>query len=236
MQSPCLLTSYSTRDSLSGELFPARWIGLRLFPGRVFFIETIVLIDGQNLYHSARTAWLQAIYGASSPCAWPSYDVEKLAYTLTSRVPGRILSEIRSYTGVPNPSAGPSQRFWHGFWTNKLRRMRNQSIYVFRGGVRSGGQEKGIDVSLALDLVQATYEQRFDVAIIVSQDSDFGPAVRLSKAIAQTQNRNLTFESCFPYGPGSTLQRGVPGTVWFQIYQATYDACLDLTDYRPKGP
>lgn len=196
-------------------------------------MRTIVLIDGQNLYHLAKLAWFQTTGGFPSPYAWPSYDVEKLALALTSRVTGRVLSEIRFYTGVPNPSAGPSQRFWHGFWTNKLRSMRNQGIYVYRGNVNSGGQEKGVDVSLALDLVQATYEQRFDVVIIVSQDSDFGPAVRLSKEIAQTQNRNLIFESCFPYGPASTPRRGVPGTVWYQIDQATYDACLDPMDYRP---
>lgn len=197
-------------------------------------MRTIVLIDGQNLYHLAKRAWTQAIYSLSSPYAWPSYDIEKLAHALTSRVPERILSETRFYTGVPNSSDGPSQRFWHGFWSNKLRRMRNQGIYVYRGSVNSGGQEKGVDVSLALDLVQATYEQRFDVAIIVSQDSDFGPAVRLSKAIAKSQNRNLIFESCFPYGPGSISRRGVPGTVWYEIDQVTYDACLDTTDYRPK--
>ena len=100
--------------------------------------------------------------------------------------------------------------------------------------MNAGGQEKGVDVSLALDLVQATYEQRYDAVIIVSQDSDFGPAVRLSKAIAQSQNRMLSYESSFPVGPGSVSRRGVPGTRWFPIDQATYDACLDPTDYRPS--
>ena len=199
-------------------------------------MRTIVLIDGQNLYHLARLAWFRAIYGLSSPYAWPSYDVEKLARALTSRVPGRFLSEIRFYTGVPNPAAGPSQRFWHGFWTNKLRRMRNQGICVYRGRVNAGAQEKGVDVSLALDLVQTTYEQRCDAFIIVSQDSDFGPAVRLSKAIAQSQNRRLVYESYFPVGPGSTSRRGVPGTVWYHIDQATYDACIDPRDYRSNRP
>ena len=63
-------------------------------------------------------------------------------------------------------------------------------MHVYRGRVSSGGQEKGVDVSLAVDLVQATYEQRYEVAIIVSQDADFGPAVLLAKNIARTQGRN----------------------------------------------
>ena len=64
-------------------------------------------------------------------------------------------------------------------------------MYVYRGRVNAGGQEKGVDVSLALDLVRATYDRQFEVAIIVSQDWDFGPAVRLAKEIAQAQGRRL---------------------------------------------
>ena len=90
-----------------------------------------------------------------------------------------------------------------------------------------------MDVSLALDLVRATYEQQYDAAIIVSQDWDFGPAVRLAKEIAKAQSRRLAFESCFPHGLGSHSRRGVPGTTWIPIDQTTYDSCRDPRDYRP---
>lgn len=196
-------------------------------------MRTLVLVDGQNLYHLARRAWASRPLAQASPYAWPSYDVEKLGRTLVSRIAGRSLSEIRFYTGVPDPSGGPSEQFWHGFWSNKLRALRNRGIYVYRGKVNAGGQEKGVDVSLALDLIQATYDQRYEVAIIVSQDWDFGPAVRLAKQVAQGQNRRLVYESAFPVGPGSLSRRGVPGTTWVPIDKATYDSCHDPTDYRP---
>ena len=200
------------------------------------FLRALVLFDGQNLHHLAKLAWGSSLGDALSPYLWPSYDVAKLAQALVARIPGRILSEIRFYTGVPDPSLGTRQKFWYGFWSNKLRPMENQGIYVYRGQVNVGGQEKGVDVSLAIDLVQATYEQRYEVAIIVSQDTDFGPAVRLAKIIARNQGRQLAYESAFPGGPGSRSQRGVgvPGTLWVPIDQATYDACLDPADYRPK--
>ena len=191
--------------------------------------RAIVFIDGQNLYHLARKAWAS---GAKSPYGWPSYDVEKLAQALVSRIPGRTLAEIRFYTGVPDPAMGGSE-FWHGFWSNKIRHLRSRGVYVYRGRVNSGGQEKGVDVSLAVDLVRATYDQVYEAAIIVSQDWDFGPAVRLAKQIAKAQGRWLTFESCFPFGPGLS-PRGVPGTTWLHIDQATYDSCHDPTDYRPR--
>ena len=206
-----------------------------MLPGRVFFaMRTIVFIDGQNLYHLAKTAWIGSTVAVPNPYDWPSYDVGKLADALVARTPGRVLSEIRFYTGVPDPTAGARQARWHGFWANKLRYLQNGGIYVYAGKVNSGGQEKGVDVSLALDLVEATYEQRYEVAIIVSQDSDFGPAVSLAKKIARSQHRALTFESAFPIGPRIS-RRGVPGTTWVHIDQTTYDACFDPRDYRPKG-
>lgn len=103
---------------------------------------------------------------------------------------------------------------------------------VYTGRVNSAGQQKGVDVSLALDLIQATPEQRYDAAIIVSQDADFGPAVRLAKNIAHSQKRYLLFESAFPVGRG-TSRRGLPGTTWTHIDQATYDACRDHRGIPP---
>ena len=193
-------------------------------------MDTIVFIDGQNLYHSSKDAWHTNPMDKASSYAWPSFDVEKIADALVSREAGRVLSQIRFYTGVPNRSSNP---YWHGFWTNKLRYLSRRGIYVYQGKVNRGGQEKGVDVSLALDLVQAAHERRYDVAIIVSQDADFGPAVRLARQIAESQNRTLKFESAFPFYPGRVSRRGVPGTTWVRIDQAMYDACLDPGNYRP---
>ena len=186
-------------------------------------MQTIVFVDGQNLYHLAKYAW-----GPGGPYEHPSYDVQQLAQTLVDLAPGRTLVDTHFYTGVPDATARPRL---NRFWTNKLRHLRNQGIKVYRGRVNSGGQEKGVDVSLALDLVKATYEQRYDLAIIVSQDSDFGPAVRLAKEIANDQGRRLAFESAFPFQQGIVSERGVPGTRWVRINKAMYDACHDPRQY-----
>ena len=91
--------------------------------------------------------------------------------------------------------------------------MDEQGLHLlYRGGMNPGGLEKGVDVSLALDLVRATYDRRYQVAIIVSQDWDFGPAVRMAKEIARAQGRRQSFESCIPVCLGSLSRTGVPGT------------------------
>ncbi|MQY80699.1 MAG: NYN domain-containing protein [Dehalococcoidia bacterium] len=192
-------------------------------------LNTIVFFDGQHLYRSAKDAWRPLPAVGPSNYSWPSYDVEKLADTLVSRDSQRILKQIRFYTGVPDNNSNPP---WHGFWTNKLRYLKSRGVETYRGYINPAGHEKGVDVRIAIDLVQLTYEQEYDVAMIISQDWDFGPAVRLCKEIARDQGRQLIFESCFPVGPGRTSTRGIPGTNWVQIDQATYDACFDPRDYR----
>lgn len=157
--------------------------------------KTIVFLDGQNIYHLAKEAWAPRPMQGWSPYSFPSYDVEKLANVLVLGKPGRILQGIRFYTGVPNAS---QNSLWHQFWTNKLRHMANRHITIFKGRISAGGQEKGVDVSLAIDLIKLTYEKAYDVAILVSQDMDFGPAVKLAKEIAQNQHRQLEFDSAFP--------------------------------------
>ena len=163
----------------------------------------------------------------------PAYDVEKLAQHLASLTPGRTLEEIHFYTGVYSRKAN-RDLYW--FWTNKLNHLEAQGIHVYRGRI-SNNQEKGVDVSLAIDLIQATYEKRYEVAIIVSKDSDFGPAVAVAKGIAESQGRKLVFQSAFPVALNTPKKkkRGVPGTHWIHIDQADYDTCRDWTEYRsPK--
>lgn len=206
-------------------------MALVVFPGRVFYemLNTILFFDGQHLYRSALRAWRPLPAIGPSNYSWPSYDVTKLSSVLVSRDPQRVIKEIRFYTGVPRLDVHAR---WHIFWTNKLRYLKSQGIEIYKGRINSANQEKGVDVRIAIDLIRLTYEQKYDVAMLVSQDWDFGPAVLLAKDIAKDQGRQLFFESCFPVGPGTANIRGVPGTNWIEIDQATYDACFDPRDYR----
>jgi len=196
-------------------------------------LNTIVFIDGQNLYRSAKDAW-----GTNDRLkrtdkkykyTFPSYDVEKIATILTSKTSGRILSQIRFYTGVPRADRNS---YWHNFWKRKFEYLKAQGVEVYKGKVNEYGKEKGVDVKLAVDLIWLTYEKKYEVAIIVSQDRDFEPAIHFATKIATDQNRQLVFESHFPVGAGSHSKRGIPRTTWCPIDQDTYDACYDPQDYR----
>ena len=90
-------------------------------------MRTLVLFDGQNLYHGAKAAWARDPPVHGSLYGFPSYDVEKLAAELVGRVPGRKLHDIRFYTGVPAPE---QNAFWHGFWNHKSRYLGSRDIHV----------------------------------------------------------------------------------------------------------
>ena len=91
-----------------------------------------------------------------------------------------------------------------------------------------------MDVTLALDLVRATYDQSYEAAIIVSQHWDFGPAVRLAKEIARVQDRAARLRVRLSDRSRQPFAEGVPGTTWIPIDQATYDICHDSRNYPPR--
>jgi len=96
------------------------------------------------------------------------------------------------------------------------------------------GQEKGVDIRIALDVVRLARENRYDVALVFSQDQDLSEAADEVRAISVQQSRWIKVACAFPISPTAANRRGINGTEWIRIDRATYDACLDPNDYRPK--
>ncbi len=199
--------------------------------------RAVVFIDGQNLFHAAREA-----FGYS----FPNFDPGRLAEE-ACRSRGWTLAQTRFYTGVP--SAEDDAR-WSHFWTAKLAQMGRQGVWTYQrplryrnmtftlpgGGeiTRLVGQEKGIDVRIALDIVGQGVERNYDVAVVFSQDQDLSEVADELRQLATRQDRWIKIASAFPRSPTSRNRRGVNGTDWLPIDRTLYDGCLDARDYRPK--
>lgn len=95
-------------------------------------------------------------------------------------------------------------------------------------------REKGVDVRLALDVVRLAHGQEYDIALIFSQDQDLSEVADEIRVVAQEQGRWIKAASAFPVSPVVPKPRGINRTDWIKIDRATYDACLDTRDYRPK--
>jgi uncharacterized LabA/DUF88 family protein len=199
--------------------------------------RAVVFIDGQNLFYAAKAAFGHA---------YPNYDPRALAERVCQKQ-GWQLVQTRFYTGYPSAD---DNVFWNHFWEAKMLRLTRNQVHVFarqlryrlqtiqlRDGTTHSavvGQEKGVDVRLALDIVGMAYQRAYDVALVFSQDQDLSEVADEIRQIAAQQGRWIKMASAFPFSPASPNRRGINGTDWFKIDRATYDACLDTRDYRPK--
>jgi len=196
--------------------------------------RTFVFFDGQNLFYAAKESF---------GYPYPNYDPKLLAESIC-RSKGWTVSGIHFYTGVPAATDKPE---WYSFWTAKLAAMGTRGIRTFSRSLRYRnqlivqrdgtptaalvGQEKGIDVRIALDIVRFALEGLYDVALIFSQDQDLSEAVQDVKKVSVLQDRWIKCASAFPASPTSTRTRGLNGTDWIPFDRRTYDACIDPRDY-----
>jgi uncharacterized LabA/DUF88 family protein len=199
--------------------------------------RVVAFIDGQNLFHAVREAF---------GFIFPNYEVVKLA-TAVCQLQGWSLTQTRFYTGVPDRS---DDAFWNHFWTAKLAAMGRHGVSVYSRLLRYRnkkfelpgrgehtflvGEEKGIDVRIAVDTIRLAHRKVYDVALIFSQDQDFTEVAEEIRVIAQEQNRWLKIACAFPSSPTSKNRRGINKTDWIRVDRTTYDACIDPRDYRVK--
>jgi uncharacterized LabA/DUF88 family protein len=197
--------------------------------------RAITFVDGQNLYHCTRET-----FGYS----YPNYDVLALSKAVCS-LRAWTLSQVRFYTGFPD--AKDDQR-WNTFWSKKLLAIKRQGVWVFSRALRyrnreialSGGvtlthrlgEEKGIDVRIAIDLIRLAHRNAYDVAVVFSQDQDLSEVADEIRVISNEQRRWIKMASAFPFREGAPNCRGINGTDWIKLDRAMYDACMDPKDYR----
>jgi len=200
--------------------------------------RAIAFIDGQNLFHAVKNA-----FGYT----YPNYNVQLLAQAICNQE-GWSLSQTRFYTGVPEAR---DNTVWHGFWQLKLGAMRRlRHIHVFSRSLKYQnkeltypdgskctvpvGQEKGIDVRIAIDIIALAFHDKYDVALVFSQDQDLSETATELRVIARSQNRWIKIASAFPNNnvKKHLNNKGIKNTDWKPFEKSLYDACLDPADYR----
>jgi uncharacterized LabA/DUF88 family protein len=198
--------------------------------------RAVVFVDGQNLFYGAKDA-----FGYH----YPNYNIERLSQEVCSAQTWN-LTKILFYTGVPDPTDDPSKS---AFWTAKLASMGRQGIKVYSRALRYRnktvklpgggthtflhGEEKGIDVRIALDVIGMAVRNEYDVAVVFSQDQDLSEVADEIRVIARKQSRWIRIACAYPVSPTTKNRRGINGSQWIQIDRKMYDACIDQKDYRP---
>jgi len=125
-----------------------------------------------------------AFHHGGAPFTCGQFDPLALGKLLIQRTPAgfqRELKQVRVYTGRPDATRHPKN---YGAHMSQCAAWESAGIRVVWRPLRyppdfpaSRPQEKGIDVQLAIDLVTHSISRYFDVAIVVSTDTDLRPAL-----------------------------------------------------------
>lgn len=204
-----------------------------------------VFIDYQNTYMSARE-----VFGdpAGDPFTFGQFFPRRLALRLRNMGEAvdsqRELTAVRVYRGEPDAQRSPQgqaacQRQVHHWNQQALvtaitRPLRYRPVGWSTDGRRKWeAREKGIDVLIALDMLKGAVRDRFDVAVLVSADTDLVPA---AEAVIE-EGKRVEFAAWRPdRGFASRLTVPNRSTWCHMLDRADFLAVEDPTDYtRPFG-
>jgi len=186
--------------------------------------RVIAFVDGFNLYHGLRDRYHRKYL-------W--LDLERVASELLK--PGQELVAVRYFTAAVRNDPGAQQR--QQAYLGALRSRPLVDIHLGRfqekhpscnrcGHSWRSYEEKETDVSIAVALVEDGVAERFDVALLISADSDLCPAVRALKRLCPTKRviavfppkrhsgaLGLEVDAAFTLGQGVIRRSILPQTV-----------------------
>lgn len=195
--------------------------------------RVVVFLDYQNVVLAAHHRF--GPIGTANRIA--NLDPMKLGRLLTSRRnTASELAQVRVYRGLPSPerepfAAGANSRqadAWQR--TNVVTTVRRPLRYP-RGWPATPAQEKGIDVSLAIDVLRLALERKYDFGVLFSSDTDLVPAL---EALAELKLARLEVAAWT-----GTPRLRLPGTglPWCHyLTRADYLSVVDPTDYTKPPP
>jgi hypothetical protein len=138
-----------------------------------------VFIDWQNTYHCVR----EAFHDPADPPRYGTVDPMKLATLLTEKGDaGDQVAHVRVYRGEPDSRKDPQTnaafmrqlQAWKDDYADGVIPRTRPLRYLFTRPL-SEAEEKGVDVQFAVDAMVLALEDAFDLAILVTADTDLLP-------------------------------------------------------------
>lgn len=141
-------------------------------------LRTVVFIDYQNMYRGAREAFGWQAEGGHFGNFRPYAFARRMA-----RSEGCVLSQVRAYAGIHTPQRNAAQnaqlqrriRPWIADAPEKVELFPRPLRYSAQ---RPKGEEKGVDVELAIDIVRLALDGAIDVVLLASTDTDLVPPLQ----------------------------------------------------------
>jgi hypothetical protein len=209
-------------------------------------LRTVVFIDYQNVYHRARAVW--GAHDNAGNCIEPPFfgNVKPLRLGVLLKQLGenekhpRTLTQVRIYRGEPTVKSHPmvqgafqrQKDSWDRVGpvlkviTRPLRYQATAWDHYGKPIAWDTGREKGIDVEIALDLAIGAMQGAYDIAILVSGDTDLIPAIH----VAQSVHKKVENAVWWPSNQDARPLRA-KGLWIHRLTRDVFDKVRDDTDY-----
>ena len=157
-----------------------------------------IFIDGSNLYHNLKRYKIKT-------------NFENMIKKIETK---REVVDIFYYTALLDKSIDEKRYNSHKKFLNKIKQIHDFNIVLCnlrRMMLKDGKIDfaiKGDDVHLATDLIKGAYENLYDIAIIVSGDADFIPAIKLAQ-----KNGKKVINAFFPKSSSYQLRNCCDGSI-----------------------
>lgn len=210
-------------------------------PSKPDSLRVVVFIDGQNFYSDCRDVFG---HGETHPHLL-GREICKPEFG-----PDRLLKEVRFYTGIHTPERNVRM---NSYMQKRLAVMKQNEITVFSRPLKYSqafiedrnnpghcikvwkGREKGVDVRIALDMVMMAFNGEYEIASLVSRDSDLDEAIRDVYKIREITGKWLAVENVVCVPPvGSPLKRLHLARRPIKIDHDIFDRIRDDTNYRTQ--
>ena len=157
-----------------------------------------IFIDGSNLYHNLKRYKIKTKF-------------EEIIKKVETK---REIVDIFYYTALLDKLIDENGYNKHKKFLDKIKKIANFNVVLctLRKMILENGSVdfaiKGDDVYLATDLIKGSYEDLYDVAIIISGDADFIPAIKLTQ-----KNGKKVINAFFPKSSSYQLRNCCDGSI-----------------------
>lgn len=199
-------------------------------------LKVVLFIDGQNTYRGARESFFSR---ERQPAVNGQYDPMRLGELIAARGgPGEAvctLSEVRVYTGRPDPEKDPRTYAAHmrqcSDWMRRGVNVITRPLRYPSEWPALKAEEKGIDVAIAVDVVSLAVGAVYDIGVVMSTDTDLLPAIEFVRS-RYGGTRQVAVAAW--RGAGGNRRLSIPGAnIWCHwLGRSDYDAVADFTDYN----
>jgi len=202
--------------------------------GAIFLRRIVLFLDYQNAYMQARRCFAHL----HAPVTAGQFDPAGLGTLVVGRqlTPSEaVLHQVRVYRGMPDSRRDPRgymavDRQSSAWRADPRVELITRPLRYPRDRPRARPVEKGIDVCLAIDFVAMALRGEYDVAVLMSSDTDLVPALESVLDLAPAAQPQV---AAWTPANGAARRLRVPrASLWcHELTQADYAAVADSRNY-----